>query len=42
MEYGLFVAFIAAVVVTGVTALGISTQGMFTPVGDFFASRATP
>jgi pilus assembly protein Flp/PilA len=38
VEYGIFVAFIAAVVIVGVTALGISTQGLFTPVTTFFAT----
>lgn len=38
VEYGLFVAFIAAVVIFGVAALGISTKGLFTPVTDFFAT----
>ena len=38
VEYGIFVAFIAAVVIVGVTALGISTKGLFTPVTDFFTT----
>lgn len=38
VEYGIFVAFIAAVVIVGVTALGISTKGLFTPVTTFFAT----
>lgn len=38
VEYGIFVAFIAAVVITGVTALGITTKGLFTPVTDFFST----
>ena len=40
VEYGLFVALIAAVIVVGVTALGQSTIGLFQPVSDFFASLA--
>jgi Flp pilus assembly pilin Flp len=38
VEYGLFVAFIAAAVILGVTALGIGTKGLFTPVTDFLAN----
>jgi len=38
VEYGLFVALIAAVIVVGVTALGQSTIGLFQPVASFFAS----
>lgn len=38
VEYGLFVALIAAVIVVGVTALGQSTIGLFQPVSNFFAS----
>lgn len=32
VEYGLFVAFIAAVVITAVAALGLGTQGLFATV----------
>lgn len=32
VEYGIFVAFIAAVVISGVAALGIGTQGLFSTV----------
>jgi pilus assembly protein Flp/PilA len=38
VEYGLFVALIAAVIVVGVTALGQSAIGLFQPVTNFFAS----
>ncbi|MGC3993444.1 MAG: Flp family type IVb pilin [Propionicimonas sp.] len=38
VEYGIMVALIAAVIVTGVTVLGAGTQDMFTPVSNFFAS----
>lgn len=38
VEYGLFVALVAAVIVVGVTALGQSTIGSFQPVSNFFAS----
>ncbi|MCA0306828.1 MAG: Flp family type IVb pilin [Actinobacteria bacterium] len=38
VEYGIFVAFIAAVVIVGVAALGIGTQGLFTPVATFFST----
>lgn len=38
VEYGLFVALVAAVIIGGVTALGQSTIGLFTPVSNFFAS----
>ena len=38
VEYGLFVAFVAAVIIVAVTALGSSTIGLFKPVSDFFAS----
>ena len=38
VEYGLFVALIAAVIVVGVTALGQGTIGLFQPVSNFFAS----
>ena len=38
VEYGLFVAFIAAVIVVSVTALGASTIKLFEPVSTFFAS----
>jgi pilus assembly protein Flp/PilA len=37
VEYGLFVALVAAVIVVGVTALGQSTIGLFQPVSNFFA-----
>lgn len=39
VEYGIMVAFIAAVVISGVTTLGITTAGLFTPVTDMFSSR---
>jgi pilus assembly protein Flp/PilA len=38
VEYGLFVAFIAAVIIISVASLGSSTIGLFQPVSDFFAS----
>lgn len=38
IEYGLFVALIATVIIVGVTALGQSTLGLFQPVTNFFAS----
>lgn len=38
VEYGLFVALIAAVIVVSVQALGQSTIGLFAPVSLFFAS----
>ncbi len=38
VEYGLFVAFVAAVIIVAVTALGSSTVGLFEPVRTFFAS----
>lgn len=38
VEYGLFVALIAAVIVASVSALGQSTIALFEPVGTFFAS----
>jgi Flp pilus assembly pilin Flp len=38
VEYGIFVAFIAAVVIVSVTALGVSTKGLFTPVTTFFST----
>jgi len=38
VEYGLFVALIAAVIIVGVAALGQSTIGLFQPASDFFAS----
>ena len=39
VEYGLFVAFIAAVIVGTVTTLGQSTGHLFDPVITFFAGR---
>ncbi len=36
VEYGLFVAFIAAVVIFGVTTLGLGTSDMFVPVLNYF------
>ncbi|PKQ22844.1 MAG: Flp family type IVb pilin [Actinobacteria bacterium HGW-Actinobacteria-5] len=38
VEYGIFVAFIATVIIAGVTALGTSTLGLFKPVVDFFST----
>ena len=38
VEYGLFVALVAAVIIVSVTALGESTIGLFQPVTNFFAS----
>lgn len=38
VEYGIFVAFIAAVIITAVTALGVGTIGLFQPVADFFTN----
>ena len=38
VEYGIFVAFIATVIIAGVTALGTGTIGLFQPVADFFAN----
>ncbi len=38
VEYGIFVAFVAAVIITGVAALGGATTGLFTPVADFFTN----
>lgn len=38
VEYGLFVAFIAAVIIIAVSALGASTIGLFQPAADFFAN----
>jgi pilus assembly protein Flp/PilA len=38
VEYGLFVAFIAVVIIIGVTALGSSTVELFRPASEFFAS----
>lgn len=38
VEYGLFVALVAAVIIVGVAALGQSTIGLFQPVSSFFAS----
>jgi Flp pilus assembly pilin Flp len=39
VEYGIFVAFIAAVVVTGVTTLGIATRDvLFAPVVNFLTN----
>jgi pilus assembly protein Flp/PilA len=40
VEYGLFVALVAAVIVVAVTALGQSTIGLFEPVATFFANLA--
>ena len=39
VEYGLFIGLVAAVIITGVFALGQSTLGLFEPVLTFFASR---
>ena len=39
VEYGLFVALIATVIVTSVTTLGKSTIHLFDPVVTFFAGR---
>lgn len=36
VEYGLFVAFVAAVVISAVAALGLGTQELFDPVYQFF------
>ncbi|MFT4108864.1 Flp family type IVb pilin [Propionicimonas sp.] len=41
VEYGIFVAFIAAVVITGVAALGIGTTGLFVLPPDIF-THANP
>ncbi len=38
VEYGLFVALVAAVIIVSVTALGQGTIGLFQPVSNFFAS----
>jgi len=38
VEYGVFVALIAAVIVVSVTLLGQGTIQLFTPVSNFFAS----
>lgn len=38
VEYGLFVAFVAAVIIVAVTALGSSTVGLFEPVEEFFTA----
>ncbi|HEY3547694.1 MAG TPA: Flp family type IVb pilin [Propionicimonas sp.] len=38
VEYGVFVALIAAVIVASVTILGQGTIQLFTPVANFFAS----
>ena len=38
VEYGIFVAFIATVIIAVVTAFGTSTLGLFKPVADFFAT----
>ena len=38
VEYGVFVALIAAVIVVTVTFLGQGTIQLFTPVSNFFAS----
>ncbi len=38
VEYGVFVALIAAVIVASVTVLGQGTIQLFTPVANFFAS----
>jgi pilus assembly protein Flp/PilA len=37
VEYGVFVALIAAVIVASVTVLGQGTIQLFTPVANFFA-----
>ncbi|MGV8907500.1 MAG: Flp family type IVb pilin [Propionicimonas sp.] len=37
VEYGLFVALVAAVIIVSVQALGTSTTGLFEPVSTFFA-----
>ena len=39
VEYGLFVAFIATVIVTSVTTLGQNTIHLFEPVVTYFAGR---
>jgi len=39
VEYGLFVALVAAVIITGVFALGQNTLGLFDPVVTYFANR---
>jgi pilus assembly protein Flp/PilA len=38
VEYGVFIALIAAVIVVSVTLLGQGTIQLFTPVSNFFAS----
>ncbi|MCA0294285.1 MAG: Flp family type IVb pilin [Actinobacteria bacterium] len=38
VEYGLFVAFVAAVIIVSVSALGAGTTGLFTPVTTFFST----
>lgn len=38
VEYGLFVAFVAAVIITSVATFGTNTLGLFKPVTDFFAT----
>jgi Flp pilus assembly pilin Flp len=38
VEYGIFVAFIAAVVIAGVAVLGLSTKGLLAQPSDFFAT----
>ena len=39
VEYGLFVAFVAAVIIFGVATLGDTTSGLFQPVVTFFQER---
>jgi len=39
VEYGIFVGFIAAVIITAVTVLGQTTAGLFSPVADYFLSH---
>lgn len=36
VEYGIFVALVAAVIIAGVQSLGNSTIGLFQPMVDFF------
>ena len=38
VEYGLFVALIAAVIITSVSLFGESTSKLFDPVGTFFST----
>lgn len=42
VEYGLFVALVAAVVIFGVAALGDATLGLFDPVHQFFLEWQPP